>query len=575
MSKTLQVIRVFLASPGDLSEERNLFPSIIGQFNEFKADAMDVELRAFGWEDTLPGWGRPQALINDEVRSSDIFIMLLWKRWGTPSGEFSSGTEEEFNIAYERYKKTSSPHLLLYFRSVPQAMMADPGEQLKKVLNFRASIEEERIGLFKTYDSTVQWRDLIMKHLGHWLDRKVYGTGFATETDAAVIQVPPEIEKRLIELQKEVEGKTAELRTTQSKLRTEAIRYAVEATRFIKEGSFTLAEENFSRSIELYEEPEVLHNFAVFWRRRGSLDRAKEMFERLLRVSDDSEYQLFRAVAYRGLASFYKTNGDLSNAESMFKKALEIDSSIDRKDGMASSYLSLGNVYTTMGDATRAEEMYEKAWHLNDLLGRKKGLAATFLNLANLAMSRGDLNKAKKMYEEALKLNTALGRRKGMANSYLGLGTVAIAKRDSANAQAMFRKALELFRHMGLKEGQATAYVNLGGVYSIRGDLSKAREMYERALKINTALGRKLGMANAYTNLGVLSRRRENMTEAKALWEKARFLFEQLDDHKQQNRVKSWIDLEHAEPISVEELHCQKPAVPPDETMDTSEYVGD
>ena len=54
-------------------------------------------------------------------------------------------------------------------------MMADPGDQLRKVLSFRARVEEERIGLFKIYDDVGQWKDILIRHLSQWLDRRVYG----------------------------------------------------------------------------------------------------------------------------------------------------------------------------------------------------------------------------------------------------------------------------------------------------------------------------------------------------------------------------------------------------------------
>ena len=75
------VRNVFIASPGDLSEERRLFPSIIDQVNAIKANSVGLHLKAVGWEDTLPNFGRPQELINKDVRNADIFVMLLWKRW--------------------------------------------------------------------------------------------------------------------------------------------------------------------------------------------------------------------------------------------------------------------------------------------------------------------------------------------------------------------------------------------------------------------------------------------------------------------------------------------------------------
>lgn len=173
MVKSETIIRVFIASPGDLSAERSLFPSIIDRLNKTKAIALNYRLEARGWEDALPGFGRPQEIINDDVRQSDILVMLLWKRWGTPSGRFSSGTEEEFSIAYERFRQTGTPRMLLYFRSVPETMLADPGEQLKKVIDFKNRIA--KVGLYRIYDEPNQWEDQVISDLSLLLDQKEAG----------------------------------------------------------------------------------------------------------------------------------------------------------------------------------------------------------------------------------------------------------------------------------------------------------------------------------------------------------------------------------------------------------------
>jgi len=69
--------------------------------------------------------------------------MLLWKRWGTPTGEHSSGFAEEYKFAKSLNERTNGkPIIWLYFRAVPDDMLADPGRQLKNVLRFRKTIEE-------------------------------------------------------------------------------------------------------------------------------------------------------------------------------------------------------------------------------------------------------------------------------------------------------------------------------------------------------------------------------------------------------------------------------------------------
>jgi tetratricopeptide (TPR) repeat protein len=445
----LEVIKVFIASPGDLSEERNLFPQILENLNDIKAESINYQFKPVGWKDTLPGWGRPQELINEEVRQCDIFVMLLWKRWGTPSGEFSSGTEEEFQIAIERYKSTGTPHLLLYFRSVPQSMMADPGEQLQKVIKFRARVEEERICLFSPYDDPIQWKDLFMKHLSRWLDKKFYGKDYGLEEEEKVIQVPVEIEERILGLQKELEERTTQLETSQGKLRTEAVRNAVEATKLIDAGKFTLAEEMFARSIELYDEPEVLNNYGLFLYQIGSLDRAEEVFLKLSYHSGDKKERDFRAVAYNYLGVVYRTRGDLKRAKEMHQKALKIDESLGRRGGVADAYANLGVVCMAKGDLSGAEEMYEKALDIYIALGREEGVADAYTALGVVYTLTSSLDAAKEMFERALRINQSLGRKLGMAMNYGNLGIVYKSRGELSKANKLWSKAFHLYKELG------------------------------------------------------------------------------------------------------------------------------
>src|SRR5690348_12998077 len=86
-------------------------------------------LELLGWEDTVPGYARPQELINRDVDSCDLFIGDLHERWGTPTGTFTSGFEEEFTRARERRQRTDSPEIWLFFKSMSPSVVRDPGDQ--------------------------------------------------------------------------------------------------------------------------------------------------------------------------------------------------------------------------------------------------------------------------------------------------------------------------------------------------------------------------------------------------------------------------------------------------------------
>jgi hypothetical protein len=59
-----RLIKVFIASPGDLRPERQSAREVVNEVNSALGRTFDVEIDLLGWEDTLPGVGRPQAIIN-------------------------------------------------------------------------------------------------------------------------------------------------------------------------------------------------------------------------------------------------------------------------------------------------------------------------------------------------------------------------------------------------------------------------------------------------------------------------------------------------------------------------------
>lgn len=100
----LKVVRVFIGSPGDLVNERYKFRDVIEELNQTAALEHCVHLEAVGWEDTQIGPGRPQERINEDLKSCQLIVLALWRRWGSETGEYSSGFEEEFKWAAKENK---------------------------------------------------------------------------------------------------------------------------------------------------------------------------------------------------------------------------------------------------------------------------------------------------------------------------------------------------------------------------------------------------------------------------------------------------------------------------------------
>jgi hypothetical protein len=187
------VLRVFIASPSDLVPEREAAHEVVEWVNRAIGRHSRVSIDLLGWEDTLPGIGRPQALINKDVEVCDVFLGLLWRRWGSATGEYSSGFEEEFELAKARNQASGSPDIWLYFKEISSDSLDDPGEQLRRVLQFRRKVASERLALFSQFSSEQDWTELLRDHLTQYVLGRGEPAPLGAEREASTsAQIRPE-----------------------------------------------------------------------------------------------------------------------------------------------------------------------------------------------------------------------------------------------------------------------------------------------------------------------------------------------------------------------------------------------
>jgi hypothetical protein len=156
---------VFISSPGDVADLRSATDVAIKKLNQLLGARLGVLIETVRWEiDVSPAMGRPQEVINEQARIADcdIFIGLLWARFGTPPGpdgtgkaSYASGTEEEFHIAYNSWQRVKSPRILFYRR------VDFSGDLSRLDLQQLAKVE----GFFSQFASTGGHPGLV-KHLG-------------------------------------------------------------------------------------------------------------------------------------------------------------------------------------------------------------------------------------------------------------------------------------------------------------------------------------------------------------------------------------------------------------------------
>ena len=172
MSISRKIVRVFIASPGDLGAERHIARDVAFEINQLLGDTFSIQLEMVGWEETIGSMGRPQELINKDLMRCELFIGIIWKRWGTPpdlNGKYSSGFEEEFYLAKELYSEGKKPQLSMFFKDVSDDLLRDPGADLQKVINFKNDLIAQKEILFMTFPDEKAFEKKLRKILTSYI----------------------------------------------------------------------------------------------------------------------------------------------------------------------------------------------------------------------------------------------------------------------------------------------------------------------------------------------------------------------------------------------------------------------
>jgi len=512
MVRDIKGIRVFIASPSGLADERKAFREVILDYNEAEAIPRGVLFQPIGWEDTLGAVGRPQSIINEDVRASDYFILLLWDRWGslpdTTCSPYTSGTEEEYHIAMECYnsKEFSMRQVVMMFKSVDARQLSDPGQQLQKVLEFRKTVETEKSHLFHSFDTIDSFEKLLRKHLAAWLRNEEHDGTVRKEQPPSA---GPLIEEASVNIPKQQLGNFP------------AEKLVDKAWKLADEGRLTEAEIEFARAIVGQSQIHPILEFGRFLARIGRLDQAIVMFEGAARVAEDQKDLIGISAAYANKGIILQTRGNLDGAEQMLRKALEIYEKMGLMEGIASVYSNLGNVLFTRGNLDSAEYMYQKVLEIEEKLGHVEAMACAYGNLGNVSLVHGNLDNAEQMIKKALEIDEKLNRLEDMAIDYGILGNILNNRGDLDGAEQMYRKALEIDERLNHLKGMATTYGNLGVVLGKRNNWDGAERMFRKALEFNEKIGHLEGMANAYGNLGNVCRNRGDLDSAEQMHRKS------------------------------------------------------
>lgn len=146
MERYRRVLKLFIASPSDMLDERRVACEVVQLINAAWSEAIGVFIEVVEASTyARPGFGQDaQDVINEQIGTDyEIFVGIMWSRFGTPTKRAGSGTEEEFLRAYDRLRTDSSAlEVMFYFKNTPIAPEDIDIDQLRSVKSFKSKVNK-------------------------------------------------------------------------------------------------------------------------------------------------------------------------------------------------------------------------------------------------------------------------------------------------------------------------------------------------------------------------------------------------------------------------------------------------
>ena len=169
MAQNVTLYNLLISCPGDIKEEVTLIESAVDEFNELYAETLGITIKTRHWSKSsyAQSGGKPQALLNEQfVNKCDAAVAIFWTRFGSPTDEYGSGTEEEIEIMLQ-----SGKQVFMYFSDKPIPPSKMNGDGYEKIQAFRDKYKDK--GIYFTYSSDEEFKKMFFAHLSmHFLTEK-------------------------------------------------------------------------------------------------------------------------------------------------------------------------------------------------------------------------------------------------------------------------------------------------------------------------------------------------------------------------------------------------------------------
>jgi tetratricopeptide (TPR) repeat protein len=462
-------LRIFLATPGDLPNEREVVRACIDEHNARRRGNSDVTYEVVGWERVRGTARRPQEAINELIGESHFLVALFKGSWGSEPGSpwgFTSGSEEELFTGLLELGRAEQP-----MRDVWVAFLDHPSPA-EQIVKLREQMSHHHAVMYEPIADTHDLKTKLTERLEAW-------------EVLAGFKVPRHVDL-LPSSGKDV------LRAANLRLRGEKL---------VDLGQTEVGRADLQEAAVLGGPAEQLA-YARFLTRHGELDEAHAATQRAIDhlISGASHlYSPLAAEAFAAQARVLRRQGRDIDAIGRLEHALTL---LDEGDAYAQKVRcrildDLGLGRQKIGDLELARCAFQAS--LDSRRGSRNVLdeCQSLVNLARLEVRVGDLETAATYADEVVSTLRGTPPTALHANAEVLAAQVRLRQSRPEEGVPYAERALSLNRQIANRHGEAISLHVLAQCCREAGMRREAGEHARACLELNRAMGNKAGEQQA------------------------------------------------------------------------------
>lgn len=432
-------------------------------------------------------------------------MLVLHDRWGSHPGDpggATSGTEEEYRLAQKCHvdPDRAMKDIQVFFRSVEPNQMADPGVQLKAVLDFKGKLERERQLMYYQFETAADFEDRLRTFLASCVhELEINASKPVTETHPAVAAI----------------GGDAESKAFVTPLQATDLEQAADtgvgdpepplqrARRLARLGLITSAETIFADLATGAGDVEAMLDYGEFLTAQHRKTQAAAMYERAVVTARAVGDEVLLGRAEVGDSRLLARTGRVNEAVRAARDAVA-HLAVEKGPHLAEAQINLSDLLSSPDERPEQESLLATAEAILHVSPQPVLLARAATVRARLAQEDGDHRRSADLYKDAIRITEEAGLTDDLGDLHVGRGSALEKLGEIEEARTAYIAAEQVLERARDLPKLADAVDHLGHVAQILGNDNEAERAFDKAAGLFETIKRNDAAADAYASLGKL-----------------------------------------------------------------------